>query len=208
MDGAPLPSEWYLRLVESGTDSPPKEPTEVTSWLKTQTGGVVDPTSVTELLRCCVCMRGPPHSKVAPHHGGECGLVASLSKMRAHAGLRPLHVQVGSVDASAKKKQVTLESLNDAVHKSFKDVSACLAQLEKRLTAVELGGKPKRKGAPSTASTQSAGAKKAKKANSTDGQKAAGATTSQSTAKKGKGKAKGKPAQGRAAGAAAGGKST
>jgi hypothetical protein len=140
-------------------------------------------------------MRGPPFSSVLAHPGGECGLISSFNKMRAVSGLRPLVLEEFRVEAAAKKKQVTTESLARAMEKECKEMRALIAGLVKRVEVLELSkGSKKRKGAPAPAPlAPPAASKKARQANSTAGKKGAGPSTSSGSAQagdKGKGKKK------------------
>lgn len=184
-----------MQLTLKDGHSPVTSALEVTSWLKSSSGGLVDPKSVSQRMRCCVCLRGAPFFSTLPHHGGECQLLNSFNKTRAAAGIRPILLNDDVVDSEAKKKTENLDSVKKDLDKRVKDVTAAVASLTKRVESLELK-KGKRKGAPASSSDSSTAAKKAKKGGSTAAKPAQSGSTAKSgsTTAKGKGKTKGKTA--------------
>jgi hypothetical protein len=130
-DGKVAPGQWYLRLL-TNDGSPFGHPGRVTEWLKTKTGGLLVPESVSQRERCCFRWRGAPVSKVADHSAVKCPLLATMNKYRGNGNLQPIRVEEGSFDAAAKKEPVKLENVQKEMAKEVKDLKGLIAGLEKR----------------------------------------------------------------------------
>ena len=200
--GARLPGRWYFRACKLD-GSVVQDPQILTSWFRSATNGFLVPDKVTHFLRCSLCMRGAPFSNVAPHAAKDCGLIASLNKIRDNNGYAPMVLREGYLEASVKKKVITLEFLRERTEKVEKELRSTISALTKRVEALEVSGKKKRKGTPASTATPTPKAKKAK-ATSTGGKQSAGAKTSTPATAKTDGKKKA-AAKGKAATRSGGG---
>ena len=146
---------------------------------------------------CAACGRGAPFER--PHTHLECPWVATLNKLRAQAGVKPLHITDGGIVRDDSPVEVDLP-------KKVKELTSLVDAFRSRVEVIEkhLGLEKKRKAdAPPTASTSSTGgnqppSKKAKK-----GGKKGGAGGGQPDPKgKGKGQDKGGEGKGKGKGKA------
>jgi hypothetical protein len=127
-DGKVVPGHWYLRLL-TNDGSPFGHPGRVTEWLKTKTGGLLVPKSVSQCERCCFCWPGAPVSKVVDHSAVKCPLLATMNKYRANGNLQPIRVEKESFDTAAKKEPVKVENVAKEMEKEVRDLKGLIAGL-------------------------------------------------------------------------------
>jgi hypothetical protein len=128
------------------TGDPIDDPAGVTSWLKNNTGELLDKASIKEASRCAFCWRGQTPN-VVDHTTAKCSLLTSINKIRQGEKykLKPLEIHPNSITASTERQPKSIAMISRRMTVELKAITDSIKALDKCTMVLEGKGRKKKK---------------------------------------------------------------